>query len=770
MNKALTLLLLILVSLTGLSQPFADSKHYLVDSLELEKMSESDQILLDTVLQAYHLQKEDTSKLKTIIQIVEASDDDKVWRKYNSWVMIRVKELLASQTELDTKVLIMLKQWHSAALNNEGYYQKHHGNMASALKYYKQALKIREENNFLEDQAVSHLNIGVLLYNQGDIYNALNHYHEALEIQEKLNDEKGMLTTFNNVGALHKHQGDFELALEYYNKSLVLSKKLDSKKGMAFNYNNIGVVYSKQKKFNEALEYYSKSLELRIALGHKRKIALGYNNIGSVYKNLKKYDEALEYYTKSLQLQQEADNKAGQSTTHSNLSSVHLTLGNLAKAQFHGEKSLKFSQSIGYPENIQSAAGLLSSIYQKQDKFEQALHMHQLHMQMRDSINNKNTHKAALKKQANYEFDKQKALDDAAHEKELALEHEAKEKQKIMTYAAVGGIVLTVLFLLFVFHRLNITRKQKQTIEEQKILVDEANEELNQTNEEILAQRDQIEYQKDIIEAKHTQVQDSIKYALKIQQAILPKEDHVNKALPEHFILFKPRDIVSGDFYWSDVKGEHLFIAAADCTGHGVPGAFMSMLGLSFLNQINRTSKDLSPGEMLDQLKISIIRELKQEGKEKEAKDGMDISLVKLNLNTLELEYAGAYNPLYVINKNRSELCENAVPFRNSSIGWEVKATKRPIGIAYGRKDIPFQNHKIQLQKGDFLCIFTDGYADQFGGNNDSKFTYGKFKELLVNHYESPVLSIKELLAEEFSKWKGTETQTDDVCVIGVKL
>ncbi|MCL4856043.1 MAG: SpoIIE family protein phosphatase, partial [Flavobacteriales bacterium] len=238
-----------------------------------------------------------------------------------------------------------------------------------------------------------------------------------------------------------------------------------------------------------------------------------------------------------------------------------------------------------------------------------------------------------------------------------------------------------------------------------------------------------------------------------IQDALLKAEEHESQHLPPHFILFKPKDIVSGDFYWALEKENHLYLAAADCTGHGVPGALLTMLGNSFLNEINAVDKLLTPAEILNKLRDKIISELNQTGKDGETTDGMDISLIRLNLKTNELHWAGANNPLYIINSG--ELLE-------------LKPDKQPIGYNYKMTD--FTNHQINLNKNDYVAIFTDGFADQFGGPKGKKYKYNTFKNKLLEIYQLPLDEQKKLLSNEFEIWRGNLQQVDDVCVIGLRL
>ena len=332
------------------------------------------------------------------------------------------------------------------------------------------------------------------------------------------------------------------------------------------------------------------------------------------------------------------------------------------------------------------------------------------------------------------------------------------ERRNIIVYAAIGGMFLVLILLIFIYR--NYRQKRK------------ANDMLKEKN-------DLIELQKKHVEEKNKDITDSINYAKRIQLALLKEQKHVSAHLPEHFIFFMPKDIVAGDFYWAAEKQGHLYLTAADCTGHGVPGAFLTMLGVAFLNEINSTNEILTPAQILDKLRVRFITELSQTGKEGENKDGMDISLMRLNLKTYELQWAGANNPLWVMkSKSVSSFEPNNLPCRpagklQTTNGFipeliETKADKQPIGFTLNPK--PFTNHVFQLQKGDSFYLFTDGFADQFGGPSGKKFKYSQLKEKFAEINNLALEKQKELLGIEFETWKGEYEQLDDVCVIGVRV
>jgi len=292
-------------------------------------------------------------------------------------------------------------------------------------------------------------------------------------------------------------------------------------------------------------------------------------------------------------------------------------------------------------------------------------------------------------------------------------------------------------------------------------------------NRIIKIQTAELQQQKDEIEHKNKEITDSIYYAKRIQDAIMPSNEYIKNMFVDSFVLYKPKDIVSGDFYWANLRENNAILAAVDCTGHGVPGAFMSMMGNDYLNDIIVDSKIKEPNEILNRMRAGIIKALKQRGESGESKDGMDMSLVKLDTSTLILEYAGANNPIYIIrDKNQPEIT-NAVLFNsenNKKNLFEIKGNKFPVGIHMGTTLQDFTQREIQLVKGDVFYMFSDGYADQFGGPSAKKLKYNQFKKLIL---ESMFLTMEEqkiYLEQKLNDWQGDLEQVDDVLVIGVRI
>jgi len=593
------------------------------------------------------------------------------------------------------------------------------------------------KNSFLISIAGAYNNIGYAHKNKGDIVVSLDFFHKSLKIYEQIQGKEGVVNCSINIGSIYDRQGNYKKALEYYNSSLKICEEIGYVQGEAACLNNIGGAYNRMGNENLALEFYIKSLKVIESIGNLDELALPLNNIGTIYKNQGNYKKALEYYLRSMDILKKSGNKQGIAYILNNIAGLEYVKNNFISAEKYSKQSLEISKEIGYPENIQNAARMLSRAYEKQGKGQEALEMYKLFISMRDSLYNEVTQKATAQQEAKYEYEKQKAVDDAEHDKQIAIEQEAKGKQKIITYATAGGLGLVGIFLIFVFNRLQVTKKQKVVIETQKVEVEQQKEEMELAHFEL--------------EEKNQEILDSITYAKRIQNAILPQLKVVKKYLQESFILYKPKDIVAGDFYWLEPVGHNVLFAAADCTGHGVPGAMVSVVCNNGLNRSVREFGLMDPGEILNKTREIVIAEF--EKSEDEVKDGMDIALC--NLEGTTLKYAGANNPLWIIRKGANEI-------------EEIKANKQPIGQFDNPE--PYTTHTLELEKGDSIYIFSDGYADQFGGEKGKKLKTANFKELLLSLQGEIMENQKKLIDVAFENWMGDLEQLDDVCVIGVRI
>jgi serine phosphatase RsbU (regulator of sigma subunit) len=499
-----------------------------------------------------------------------------------------------------------------------------------------------------------------------------------------------------------------------------------------------------------------------------------YNNLGNVYFEIDEYDKCIYYYKKSLDLRYQIGDKEGQSSVLGNIAALNLKLKQYEEAINNAKKSNLIAKEIGVIPWQSSAVAILSATYDSLGNYKNAYEYQKLYKSLNDSMFSIESSRQIKGMEAKYESEKKRKEIELLN-KDRQLQDTEIKQQIIIKYAFIFGFILMGLLVIVVYR--NYRNKQMANV-----ILSQQKEEILTQRDEIVAQRDLVTEQKEHIEKIHKDVTDSINYAKRIQEAVLPVSETARSVLGEHFILFKPKNIVSGDFYWTTKINNLLFVAVADCTGHGVPGAFMSMLGISFLNEIAQKQEIIKANQILNNLRKEIINALQQKGVQGEQKYGMDISLLVVNTETNECQWAGANNPLYIVpsvipnESEESSLNINIAAHENCSFQAqndnreliELKGDKMPIAIYPTMND--FTNHEFILHKGDSVYLFTDGYADQFGGNNGRKFMCKQFKEILINNMHKSMPEQKVILDETFENWKGVYDQIDDVTVLGIRI
>ncbi|MBN1253296.1 MAG: tetratricopeptide repeat protein [Bacteroidales bacterium] len=560
-----------------------------------------------------------------------------------------------------------------------------------------------------------------------------------------------------------------EKSLKYGNKAYELAKKMNDKNMQANSLNMIGTAYFKQENYKSAIKYYEKELELRKLLGHNISKLKTYYNIGSAYEANGKTKKALSIYEEILKEARAVKYPSLVCKLYESVVKIYASQNNY-KAAFE------------YLQEFNSYKGSTKITYEKQKiniletKYESAVkESEEKKMQLNIVDSTLTVVKNEKSDLVQDTIKKSEEIGQLYIDKKIKEEKIQKQKEQVklqrqwlMAFTVFFTVILIFLIIIFSLYRAKrkankllalqnaeiIEKSEEISAQSEQLL--ERNAEIQEQNEEIETQKEEIEIQRDIALKQKEDIVDSINYAKRIQKAIFPSDEYINQILKEYFILLKPRDIVSGDFYWVSEIKNFIIVAVADCTGHGVPGAFMSMLGTSFLNEIVSPRSLDNAGELLNRLRNKVKKSLGQRGREDETKDGMDIALYIINSETLELQFSGAYNPLYILREGAEELIH-------------LKADRQPISVYIVEKD--FTNHKFQLQKNDCLYTFSDGYIDQFGGELGQKFKTKKFKELLIENYKKPMKEQREILNQTIIDWMGTDhDQIDDIVVFGLRI
>lgn len=629
-------------------------------------------------------------------------------------------------------------EYVSAAFQRQGIAHQINGDYDQAIHFYNRSLEVDRMRGFKKGIANNLNNIGIIYENQGNLPKALEYYSESLKIKEEIGNKEGILGALNNLGNIYSNLGEYESAIKNYKQSIQLAEELGLLDDLALAQNNLGATYLELGQDSLAMDFFQQSLSIREENGDDIEIAESLINIGYVYSEWGKNDRAMEYYMRSLSMFEEIGYEKGVAMCLSNIGNIYYEQKQYNQALSYGQRSLKILLNIGSVEdNLAQTALLLSKTNKAIGKYKQSLEMFELYVSTRDSIESAQNKKEVIRQQYKYTYEKQATADSVAFAKEKEIADVQIEKQNAelranrnRQFALIGGLVLIAVFAFFMYNRFKVTNKQK-------LIIENAHSELEEKNQEIL---------------------DSITYAKRIQTAILPPDKLVKSYLTDSFILYKPKDIVAGDFYWIEKQHNHILFAAADCTGHGVPGAMVSVICNNGLNRSVREFGLSEPGAILDKTRKLVIAEF--EKSEEEVKDGMDIALCSLRMGNDNnahsiLQYAGAHNSLWMIRKGSGEL-------------EEIKADKQPIGKYAEAK--PFTTHEITLQPGDTIYTFSDGFADQFGGDKGKKFKAKNFKSLLISIQNEPMNLQKVLIEEAFENWRGNLEQLDDVCVIGVRV
>lgn len=627
-------------------------------------------------------------------------------------------------------------QWKKGIANssrNLGVYYYLISNGPKALEYLMKALKIEEELGNENGIARTLNNIGLVYYDQGEYPRALDYYLKTLKIDEKLGDKSGMAATMGNIGNIYEKHLDYQRSLDYHSRALAISLELGDKNNCASEYSNIGTVYHGQLNYEKALEYYSKAAEIAEEIGNTSTMGRSLGNIGIVYFETGNFSKALEYGFKSLEIAKELNDQSFISTELKAIGDVYSEKSLYPEAEKYYKEALSICNEIDAKETAVKINKDLSWVNQQMGRFEPALKYYTVAMDLKDTVFNEIKAKEITRKEMNYEFDKKEAASKAEQEKkDILTAAELKRRMQQRNYFIIGFLILCI-FLIFVIK--GYREKQKANIV-------------------ISKQKQEVEKQKQIIEEKNKGILDSITYARRIQQAKLPNKDEIYSALPESFILFKPKDIVSGDFYYFQKRYNSVIIAAADCTGHGVPGALMSMVGSEQLNEAVLGSDDTSA--ILKQLNKGMKKSLRQSDNEESTRDGMDIAICAMSHENNTIRYAGANRPFWLIKKGQ-ELVE------------EFDATRKAIGGLTDNEQ-HFETTEMKLQKGDTFYICTDGFADQFGGQSGKKLMTKRFKEILLSIQSLSMKEQEKYLENFIEDWKNGNEQIDDILIIGVRV
>ncbi len=623
--------------------------------------------------------------------------------------------------------------------SNIGNVYVNQDNYQEALDNFWKSIAISIKTGNKNGMAASYGEIGNMYWFQGNYEEALDNFLKSLKIYEDEGNEKGKANSYNDIGYVYLYKRDFDKALKTFLKGLNICQKADYKAGLANSFNGIGDTYEKEAMYVKALDNYHQCLkiwvETKVISGEGR----AYGNIGIVYSDMGNYPQAIANYLKLLKLSKEGSDNRGISDAYVGLGDAYMKQNKLEEADTYLNQSLLLSKEMGNKEGTKESFSSLSQLYEKKGDFKQAYEYHKLFSNIKDTLLNEHSDWQINEMDTKYESEK-KEKDIELLNKDKELQQADINKQKIIRNGFIGGLSLALLLAFILFNRYVIKQKLNSALSHK-------NNELTQKN--------------DLIEKQKTKIIDSITYAQLIQKSILVDESEIKKLLPESFIYYQPKDIVSGDFYWCSKINNKIIIAVADCTGHGVPGAFMSIIGNTILNQVVNEKHITMPSEILRLLNIGIYEALHQEKGETLSRDGMDIALCCVDYDNSQLEYAGAQHPLYIAE----DKVLTVIKGDRLTIGGGGMISKKidPLKRVY-------TNHLIQIKNDMCIYLFSDGYKDQYRVSDRRKFGIQKFKDLIQNNQHFEMQKQKELFADAHDKWKGNGPQIDDVLIIGLRF
>lgn len=726
--------------------------------------------------------------------------------------------------------------------NNIGILYARKGDLEQARESHRKSIRIRKKIGDRKGVATSFKLLGVLHRKKGRYEKALEMYRKSLEIRKEIGDPVGIASTYTSIGIVHKQQGRYDEAIEQYLKGLDIRDSLGDTNEISNSLENIGNVHLAQEHYEKGLEKYKRAEKMRRAIGDRNGLASLYQNMALAFEGLGRYEKALRSHRKSIRFKKELGKNRGVAQSYNNLGSLYLELYQkdslppflkkpdraplegskkalLDSARFYYEAAAPFFRKRGMKKGLITAlnglgethyhggeleealrsfqeakehadtVGLLPALYRSHKgladaykasgEHRRAMEHHEEFARIRDSVHSMESQEAIAKMEAKYEAEKRKRkieLMEEEEEKRRKLAQERSRRQWAIIYSVSGGFLAVLLLLFVLYNRFRIIRQQKGVIDRQKQAVDDAYQKLEATHGELQETHEHLQ-------EKNKEISDSIDYASWIQEAVLPDPKELESCIGDHFILFRPQAKVSGDLYWCYSNGERSFWAAIDCTGHGVPGAFMSMIAQSLMDEVVIEKGIEDPGQVLDRMRKGVTEKLG----DGDRKDGMDMALCCSERKGKKklLHFAGANNPLYLIREGIAEAPPEVRfyregreiepkeprcrPFSNSPDGFEIKGDKQAVGFE-DQDPAPFTTASLELQEGDRIYTFSDGYADQFGGPKGKKFRYGPFKTSIASSSDRPMNEQKKILEEQFDEWKGDQEQIDDVIVIGVRV
>ncbi len=747
----LVFLVLIILSAHSLRAQDFDSLYRRAEQLNTNFKLDSVQTLLDDTL--FPLAKDDPSKLTQAYHL-----QGSIYLKRSQ--LDTALQFFFRALELAKEAKLSFEQ--HTALNGIGRTFYGLGKYDSSLFYHEESLRISKEINDKRAEGVTLSNIGILYDELGDYPKALDYYFRSLRIVEAIPNEQSAAYALMNIGAVYGQQKDMKRAITYQRKALKSFENVDDLYGLAIALGNLGEYYFQEKNYDSARYFAKKGLDLSQEIEDDIGIQIGFKTLGNIEISNKDYKSAAQSFLESEKVALAIGDISGLASIHGELSNVYLKLGQKQKALQYARSSLQYAKELASPNQIKTALEQLLGAEYKNGNLEEAFSLQSRLMELKDSIFNEEFSTQIANLRADYEIEKKQEEIDLLNEKSR-LEKLARQRQ-VWVRNLFGVAALLFLGIVFVAlrsrkrerdARIKATKQRDRLAEANKTITEQSTE-IQQQHGELEAQNEYLEQVLNEVERKNTAITASINYAQRIQQAVLPEEKHFVETFADFFLLYRPRDIVSGDFYWlsEELENNERVIALADCTGHGVPGAFMAMAGDALLTQIVNQKNIYAPAQVLNELHESVRRHLHQDTNRN--KDGMDASILHWQPQKKLLTFSGAKMPV-LIEQNGEWIYQ--------------KGSRLSIGGERYKIQKEFETQEFTVEKGTTIYLFSDGIQDQFGGSKDRKISNKRFRKWLKEtHHEEDLKKQKRLLEARLDEWMGKKLQIDDISVLAIRF
>jgi len=614
--------------------------------------------------------------------------------------------------------------------------------------YCEQAVKLAEKLKL--DAAKPYYYLGYSYVDGKNLPAALDNFIKAANYYKKTGNNHRLGATYMAIAETYNKQGNHHNEIYYMGQALKIFENTRDTLSLATEMNNLGYAYYSNEQYDSALFFYSRAQNLFLRIHDSINYAYCIGNMGLVYFKLSEYDLAKKYLLKGIGSLTKNDDERPAIEFNIAYAGILMNEGNISKAHSLATKAFNKADELGIEEYKGAAAWLLAQIYRNSGRYDSAFRYITEYIRTNDTLQSVSN----IRKMA----DLRTAFEVGQKQSEVEILQKSKVFRGIVILGLVVILILAIGLIVVYYMSLKRSKKLMAELDERRVLLEKQSTELKKKNDQIIKTNEELKQLYEITNSQKEEIISSINYAQRIQMAILPPETYITELINENFVFYKPKEIVSGDFYWIKQIDHHIVLVAADCTGHGVPGAFMSMLGIGYLNEIVQNKKEIRANQILNELRKEIKHSLRQTGKKEESREGIEMALCVIDTTTSVLQYSGAFNSLYIISSTsgKPQLTE-------------IKADMMPVGVHF-LSDKSFTNHEIKLEIGDTFYIFTDGFIDQAGGNKNTRFGSKNLKKLLLKICDQPMFEQRDILERKFNEWKGDQAQRDDILIIGARI